>query len=96
MKSGAAASRHTSITRPGEGRPEEPQALDAMSFDIRWQFALGLEPDDAILSRRALGEFRSRLVRVDPEMTRLLRLFERISGAAIDRHSGSESGAVAR
>jgi hypothetical protein len=32
---------------------------------------------------RSLGELRSRMVRVDPEMTRLLRLFDRISGAAI-------------
>lgn len=61
----------------------DQQALDAMSFDVRWQFALGLEQSEAVLSRRSLGEFRSRLVRVDPQMTRLRGVFDRVSSAAI-------------
>jgi hypothetical protein len=53
----------------------DPHALDALSFAARWQFALGLEPGESYLSRRSLVDFRSRLVRLDPEMRLLHGLF---------------------
>ena len=59
-------------------------ALDQLSFDVRWQVALDLEPEDAYLSRRSYVGFRRRLVEMDPEMTRLRSVFEAIGGAAID------------
>lgn len=62
---------------------DDQSALDSLSFDARWQHALGLAPEDAYLSRRSLVEFRSRLVAHDPEMKSLRRLFERIGKAAI-------------
>ena len=61
----------------------DKEALDCLAFDCRWQYALGLEPRDAYLSRRSHVEFRSRLVGVDPEMTRLRSLFEVIRDAMI-------------
>jgi len=63
---------------------DDQSALDALAFDARWQYALDLTPDDAYLSRRRFVDFRGRLVEVDPEMTRLRALFDRISQAAID------------
>jgi hypothetical protein len=48
---------------------DDQKALDCLSFDIRWQHALGITPEDAYLSRRSLVDFRSRLVSIDPEMT---------------------------
>jgi Transposase DDE domain/Transposase domain (DUF772) len=62
---------------------DDQDALDSLSFDVRWQHALGLEPENAYLSRRSLVEFRSRLVAEDPEMKGLRRLFERVGDAAI-------------
>jgi len=62
---------------------DDQGALDSLSFDARWQHALGLAPEDAYLSRRSLVEFRSRLVAHDPEMKSLRRLFERVGEAAI-------------
>lgn len=58
-------------------------ALDCVAFDVRWQHALGLLPEVAYLSRRSLVDFRARLVRLDPEMQLVTRLFERIGEAAI-------------
>ncbi len=62
----------------------DQHALDALSFDARWQFALGLEPGESYLSRRSLVDFRSRLVRLDPEMQLLHRLFEHLRDAQIE------------
>jgi hypothetical protein len=62
---------------------DDQSALDSLSFDSRWQHALGLEPEDAYLSRRSLVEFRSRLTANDPEMTLVRRLFERVGKEAI-------------
>jgi hypothetical protein len=59
-------------------------ALDAFSFDIRWQYALDVKAEEAYLSRRSLVEFRSRMVRMDPEMKRMGRVFDRITDTAID------------
>ncbi len=63
---------------------EDQSALDSLSFDVRWQHALGLEPEDSYLSRRSLVEFRSRLTAHDPEMKLLRRLFEQVGHQAID------------
>lgn len=58
-------------------------ALDALTFDLRWQHALCIDSEDAHLSRRSLVAFRSRLVKDDPEMCLLHELFERISNTAM-------------
>jgi len=63
---------------------DDQSALDSLSFDARWQHALGLEPEEAYLSRRSLVDFRSRLVKVDPEMKMLRSVFNKIGDAAID------------
>lgn len=64
------------------GLPDQA-ALDHLSYDIRWQRALGLELGAAYLSRRSLVAFRSRLVQVDPEGTRLRRLFDKVVAVVI-------------
>lgn len=58
-------------------------ALDAFSFDLRWQVALGVAAHDAYLSRPSLVEFRQRLVREDQDMTRVRTVFDALSRAAI-------------
>jgi hypothetical protein len=58
-------------------------ALDALTFDLRWQHALCIESGDAYLSRRSLVEFQSRLTKHDPEMHLVRALFDRISDAAL-------------
>lgn len=58
-------------------------ALDALTFDLRWQHALGLASQDAYLSRRSLVGFRSRLVAQDAEMRLVRALFERICATAM-------------
>lgn len=63
---------------------DDQTALDSLSFDVRWQHALGLEPENAYLSRRSLVDFRSRLVSADPEMKMVRVIFNRIGDAAID------------
>jgi hypothetical protein len=62
---------------------DDQDALDCMAFDVRWQHALGLEPQEAYLSRRSLVEFRSRQVGHDPKMRALRRVFERVGEGAI-------------
>lgn len=62
---------------------DDQSALDSVAFDVRWQHALGMEPEDAYLSRRSLVEFRSRQVSKDPEMKNLRRVFELVGEAAI-------------
>ena len=39
----------------------------------------------SLLSRRSLVEFRSRMVRIDPEMALMRRVFDRITKTAIDK-----------
>lgn len=58
-------------------------ALDAFSFDVRWQVALGVAAHDAYLSRPSLVEFRQRLVREDQDMKRVRKVFDALSRAAI-------------
>jgi hypothetical protein len=63
----------------------DQDALDALGFDTRWQYALDVTEEEAYLSRRSLVEFRSRLVRVDPEMALMRSVFNRITKTAIDK-----------
>lgn len=61
----------------------DQEALDELSFDVRWQYALDLPMEDAYLSRRSLVEFRSRLVELDPEMAKLRQVFLAVTAAAM-------------
>lgn len=63
---------------------DDQKALDCLSFDIRWQHALGITPEDAYLSRRSLVDFRSRLVTIDPQMQMLRSVFDKVGEAAIE------------
>ena len=60
-------------------------ALDAMSFDIRWRFALDVSDEEDYLSRRSLVEFRRRLTAIDPEMKMIRALFDNIRDSAIEK-----------
>lgn len=57
---------------------DDQAALDALSFDVRWQHGLGLSAEEAYLSRRSLVDFRSRLVKHDPRGDLLREVFDRI------------------
>jgi len=63
----------------------DQEALDALSFDARWQHALSLTAEDAYLSRRSLVEFRRRLVQHDPEGQLVREVFDRIAVAGIQQ-----------
>jgi len=64
----------------------DQEALDAFGFDARWQHATDIHADEeAYLSRRSLVEFRSRLVKRDPEMALMHRVFAAISDGAIKK-----------
>jgi len=60
-------------------------ALDAMSFDIGWRFALDISHEEDYLSRRSLVEFRRRLAAKDPEMKLIRTLFDTVRDSAIDK-----------
>ena len=62
---------------------DDQSALDSLAFDLRWQHALELGVDGGYLSRRSLVDFRSRLVALDPEMTRMRQVFDRIADSAL-------------
>lgn len=61
----------------------DQQAVDALSFDVRFQHALDVVPEEAYLSRRSLVEFRRRLVEHDPDGTLLRVVFDRICAAGL-------------
>ena len=61
----------------------DQQAVDALSFDVRFQHALDVAPEDAYLSRRSLVEFRRRLVERDPDGALLRDVFDRICAAGL-------------
>lgn len=63
----------------------DQQALDALSFDRRWQHALDVVEEDAYLSRRSLVEFRRRLVQHDADGALLRAVFDRICAAGMSR-----------
>jgi transposase len=68
---------------------DDQRALDCMSFDVRWQHALGLSPEDAYLARRSLIDFRNRLLEHDPSMKLLDEVFVRTSEAMLERFNVS-------
>lgn len=51
------------------------QALDALEFNLQWQHALGVEPNDAHMSERTLHAFRHRLM----DNNRARSLFEQVT-----------------
>lgn len=61
----------------------DQEALDELSFDIRWQYALRVAPEEAYLNRRSLVGFRSRLVNVDPDGGIIRQVFDEIALSAI-------------
>lgn len=61
----------------------DQQALDELSFDIRWQYALGVSAEEAYLSRSSLVEFRRRLVQQDPEGRLIREVFDRVCAAGV-------------
>ncbi|MHC4621671.1 MAG: transposase [Planctomycetota bacterium] len=63
---------------------DDQKALDCLSFDVRWQHALGMTPEESYLSRRSLVDFRSRLVETDPEMKMLRKVFDKVGATAIE------------
>jgi hypothetical protein len=63
----------------------DQQALDALSFDRRWQHALDIVEEDAYLSRRSLVEFRRRLVQHDVDGALLRAVFDRICATGVER-----------
>ena len=69
----------------------DQQALDALSFDVRWQHALDLKAEQAYLSRRSLVEFRRRLVKRDPDGALMREVFDRICKLGLDRLKVSTS-----
>lgn len=67
-----------------EDMPDQ-EAVDALSFDFRWQYALDLWADEAYVSRRSLIAFRGRLASHDPEGKLLRKVFDVVlTGAAAD------------
>jgi hypothetical protein len=61
----------------------DQEALDALSFDLRWRYALEVTEEEDYFSRRSLVEFRRRLVATDPEMKLVREVFDKIRDAAI-------------
>lgn len=61
----------------------DQHALDALSFDMRWQHALDLAPEEAYLSRRSLVEFRRRLVKADPSGALLRAVFDHVTSVGL-------------
>ena len=70
----------------------DQDALDRLSFDLRWQHALDLDGTEAYLSRRSLVAFRTRLAEGDPEGRLLRRVFERLGEAQVTALSLSIKG----
>lgn len=60
----------------------DQEVLDSLSFDCRYQHALGMAGHEAYLSRRSLVDFRSRLVDADPDLTLLRALFDKVFAVA--------------
>ena len=62
---------------------DDQAALDALSFDARWQYALDLAREDAYLSRRSLVDFRGRLVVHDSEGVLMRQVFDEVCEAGL-------------
>lgn len=63
---------------------DDQEAVDELSYDVRWQYALGVGPKQAYLSRRSLVQFRSDLVEFDPQMKLVKEVFEQITDEALE------------
>jgi hypothetical protein len=61
----------------------DEDALDALSFDLRWQYALDAWGKDGSLTRRSLGDFRARLVEKDPAGMSMRKVFEVVLQGAL-------------
>jgi hypothetical protein len=61
----------------------DQEALDALSFDLRWRYALDLTEEEGYFSRRSLVEFRRRLVAKDPEMKLVREVFDNVRDGAL-------------
>ena len=61
----------------------DQEALDALSFDLRWRYALDVADEEDYFSRRSLVEFRRRLAAKDPEMKLVREVFDNIRDAAV-------------
>jgi hypothetical protein len=61
---------------------DDQAALDQLTFDVRWQFALDLHPNEAYLSRRSLVQFRQRIYVGDRDLRAIRQLFDTIVTAA--------------
>jgi len=61
----------------------DQEALDALSFDLRWRYALDVTEEEDYFSRRSLVEFRRRLAAKDPEMKLVREVFDNIRDAGI-------------
>jgi hypothetical protein len=61
----------------------DQEALDALSFDLRWRYALDVTDEEDYFSRRSLVEFRRRLAAKDPEMKLVREVFDNIRDAGI-------------
>ena len=62
----------------------DQEALDALSFDLGWRYALDVTEEEDYFSRRSLVEFRRRLAAKDPEMKLVREVFEHVRNAAIN------------
>lgn len=63
------------------------EALECLQFDARWHRALGLDRNDAYLSRRSLVDFRARLAQPNTNMER--GVFDRVTADAIAKLGAS-------
>ena len=72
------------ILREMLGLRSDQETVDNLTFDARYQHALGLEPDSAVLSRRSLTDFRGRLAKHDTNSELTRRVFDEIARAAVD------------
>ncbi len=61
----------------------DQDVLDRLSFDVRYQYALGVDAGQSYLSRRSYVGFRSRLATEDPQGKLLRQVFDAIGEAAI-------------
>ena len=70
-----------SLLQEMEKLPDQ-QALDAFSFDRRWQHALAVSADEAYVTRRTLVDFRGRVLRHPGDLIR--EVFDRVFEAAAE------------
>jgi len=82
------------LLRELKGLKSDEHALECLQYNLLWQYALGIShPDDAGLTRRSLGDFRSRIARhalqqaeegISPDQSLLARMFTAVGQQAIE------------